>query len=271
MRLAERYATGDRVEAAPRRAAILLRIGCEADASACEAAERFLLDRRVPLDARGTFDLAVLVCRRFPRRCRALADAFDDDTDAPFAWSGGLVRVACDADRTTCGHEDARIALEREYPDDEYQRALATQRFDELAWRCPLEQSNRRYPPEAEVCVALAGRYRDGAGVEKDPARATTYLRLGCDAGSAEGCYQLAHLYRLGIGVRRQRDRAAELYARACTAHHAFACWRLGRQYASGIGVVRDRDRARELLSQSCTDGIEAACRDRDALPQRAP
>ncbi len=276
--LARRYAVGDRVEAAPRRSAIFLRMGCEHDDTVCEVAEEYVIDRRVPMDAPVTFELSKLVCKRLPSSCAAFARAFDTEDGRSHAWAAQFKAAACHANKASCvrgaatspqAQRQSRIEAARDARDADKATAVpwSKRTSRQLEFHCPATPQTLDPYADPEVCLILATRYRDGIGVERDPARAAKYLARACtEADSAEACYRLAAQYRLGVGVRHDFPRAAKLYARACDQQHALACWRLARDYAGGLGVARDVDRARALFDRACNDGIQTACHDRKRL-----
>jgi TPR repeat protein len=45
---------------------------------------------------------------------------------------------------------------------------------------------------DGKACAKMAGRYREGSEVAKDPDRAMAYLRKACDFGDRSACNDLA-------------------------------------------------------------------------------
>jgi len=147
----------------------------------------------------------------------------------------------------------------------------------------------------AEACTTLAGRLQQGAGVEKDPARAAVFLERGCLAGDVHGCARLGHqlvtpgpgqdvvrahpildkgcslssawccaalgqLVEKGEGTSADPQRAAELYRRACDAGNGWSCGALANLHYAGNGVARDHRIAAGLYQRSCDAGERYGC-----------
>ena len=74
-------------------------------------------------------------------------------------------------------------------------------------------------------CALLGEAYRDGAGVDRDEARAVRLFRDACDEGDLLGCKDLGGMQQYGLGgLSRDEAAAASLYRRACDGGEALGC-----------------------------------------------
>ncbi len=93
--------------------------------------------------------------------------------------------------------------------------------------------------------LALAVRYCDGKGIERDYAEAMRWARLAADQGDAPAWDFVGWMYFRGIGVPRNADIAAN-YFKAAAGKSAAAAWNLGQCYFAAQGVEHDIPKALE-------------------------
>jgi uncharacterized protein len=109
-------------------------------------------------------------------------------------------------------------------------------------------------------CNWLGFMYAEGAGVEKDAARAAELYRQACDGGEMFGCFNLGLMYEKFGEAEEDAARAAELYRQACDGGKMVGCNNLGNMYEKGTGVEKDAARAVELYRQACDGGKMVSC-----------
>jgi TPR repeat protein len=89
--------------------------------------------------------------------------------------------------------------------------------------------------------------FLEGDGVEVNPKRGNTYLRLAAEQGHADAQYELGISYRDGRGATANRVEAARWFQQAAEQNHAAALEALADAFADGEGVPQDEDLASEL------------------------
>jgi TPR repeat protein len=124
---------------------------------------------------------------------------------------------------------------------------------------------------DGRSCRRLAYRYSSGAGVARDPERATSLFSRACDLDDPVACVILADRY---VGQAHQDDsaaaliaraqalftKAAGLYKKACDQGKAEGCGGLGDAYIFGRGLSRDVPRGIKLLTSACDADDAASC-----------
>lgn len=116
---------------------------------------------------------------------------------------------------------------------------------------------------EGLACSELAGLYRRGNGVPRDPARATELLRRGCRLGAAHACKLLAWRVARGEDGPAQPADGTRLMEWACRHGDGEAC-RLIAQYHGGghFGLDKSQARRREYLELGCSVGNPVSCNE---------
>jgi len=105
---------------------------------------------------------------------------------------------------------------------------------------------------------SLAVLYENGDGVERDPQKAISLLKLGAEQGHALAMYNLGLHYRYGIGVRRDWGQAYELFAKAAATGFVSAMVEYGAALVEGRGVKNPR-RGVEQLENAAKAGSSRA------------
>jgi TPR repeat protein len=108
----------------------------------------------------------------------------------------------------------------------------------------------------SEATAWLGSCYLYGRGVEKrDVARGVSLIQAAAQADDAAGLMFLGLLYENGAGVERDYAKAADHFSRAVSKGYGPAYARLARLYMRGIGVKQNRRMAFELLNQGAQLG----------------
>lgn len=118
---------------------------------------------------------------------------------------------------------------------------------------------------DGEACARMAGRYRDGSEVAKDPARAAALLRKACDYGDRSSCnalaQELAQSAREGGGGRRDSAEAARLFERLCDRGDLVGCYNRAVMYIDGRGERQSYEAAVPWLEKACAPTYEKGCK----------
>jgi len=101
---------------------------------------------------------------------------------------------------------------------------------------------------------ALAVRYREGKGVEKDYVQALRWGHLAADRGDAAAMDFIGHAYLTGRGVKRNPS-VAFGYFRAAASTSAQAAFNLGQCYFGAQGVELDIPKALESWKKAAEMG----------------
>ncbi len=103
-------------------------------------------------------------------------------------------------------------------------------------------------------CVRYLNLWRQGAGLEKNPAKAAALAELMCSKKSYVGCDSFAEMLDKGEGIPQDRTRAAAIYQISCDNADAkgLSCAALGRMYEEGSVVTQDKEKAFGLYGKSC-------------------
>lgn len=113
---------------------------------------------------------------------------------------------------------------------------------------------------DGQACRLAAEAYREGDGVDPDPARAIDLFGAACELGVAESCMLLARAYHQGDGLRADLEHAAELYEAACEHGEAQACRIVGDLYTTGALEGIDVQRAVTWYRLGCDLGDPESC-----------
>lgn len=113
----------------------------------------------------------------------------------------------------------------------------------------------------AASCMALGRRLERGdRDLGWDEARAARLFLAACHHGSIEGCLALAGLYETGHGIEENAAAAADLYEKACSGGERHACTCLGVIVLEGRGRSQADEVGTGLLDRGCRAGDPAAC-----------
>ena len=113
---------------------------------------------------------------------------------------------------------------------------------------------------DAHAQNAIAVRYREGRGVDRDLRAAVRWHTRAAKNGNADSQYVLGRMYENGEGVKADPYRAAEWYAVAAGAgNHRDAQFALGRLYYRGLGVPHDTGEAITWYLKAARQGQPAA------------
>lgn len=107
----------------------------------------------------------------------------------------------------------------------------------------------------AAACTEQAIALHGGAGVKKDPARATAMATAACEAKAAQ-CYFLAELQQ----AAKKLPEARALYDKACGAGSAIGCHNLAVMLERGQGGAKDAAGAKAAYARACSAGIADDC-----------
>ena len=107
---------------------------------------------------------------------------------------------------------------------------------------------------DAQAQHALAIRYRDGKGVEKDPVQAMRWGHLAADQGDAQAQDLVGFAYLTGRGVKRN-PAIAFGYFHAAAGKSAQAAFNLGQCYFGAQGIDQDIPKALEAWKNAAAMG----------------
>lgn len=105
-------------------------------------------------------------------------------------------------------------------------------------------------------CSSLAEALMVGKDAPKDVPAALGLLVRGCDGGRAEDCTRLGDTQRQGKLVMKDPAGAVTAYRKGCDRGGAIACFNAGTMLATGEGVTKDAAAAVAVWSQACNDSI---------------
>lgn len=103
-------------------------------------------------------------------------------------------------------------------------------------------------------CSTLAGHMIKGEHTQKDVPGALALLQRACDGGRWEDCESIGNIYRDGAAVTKNPLLAIAAYERACDQGGARACNSAGVLYAKGDGLPKDPAKARALYEKGCPE-----------------
>lgn len=106
----------------------------------------------------------------------------------------------------------------------------------------------------APACATLAQHLINGKHTKQDVPGAMSLLQRACDAGRDEDCETIGNLYREGKGVNKNPVAAIAAYEQACDKGGARACNSGGVLYAKGEGLPKDPAKARALYEKGCPE-----------------
>lgn len=146
----------------------------------------------------------------------------------------------------------------RAYQSQDYAAAAA-------AWRRAAERGH----PRAQNGLGVL--FRDGLGVEKDPASAITWFRISAEKGYAYAMFNLGLAYRDGIGVPRSEVEAYKWLLLASTVNYdreaAFERELVARRM-SGQQLKEARARAQAWLDQFFFGSAQRKPKARTRVPR---
>ena len=107
--------------------------------------------------------------------------------------------------------------------------------------------------------LELANLYQNGKYVEKDEAKASTYLLQAAEKGSSEALYLMGVRYENGIGVDANPSESIARYTQAAEMGHPDAQYLLGYKLLNGSGVDRDEKQGVAWLTRAAKQGHPSA------------
>jgi len=107
------------------------------------------------------------------------------------------------------------------------------------------DEAARWYKPAAEnmhaqAQLALGQLYKEGNGVEKNPAQAVLWFQKAADQGLAEAMYELGCCYMVGEGIEKDSAKAASQFMKAAEQEYGYAQYEIGCCYMIGNGVTQN-------------------------------
>ncbi len=108
--------------------------------------------------------------------------------------------------------------------------------------------------------------YRDGDGVEKDSRRAFEWLQKSAEQGYANAQGALGDLYGNGDGIPKDEQLAVAWHQKAAKQGNAITQNNLGVAYEYGNGVSKDVQSAYFWYLLSAAGGVEIAIKNRDRI-----
>jgi TPR repeat protein len=112
----------------------------------------------------------------------------------------------------------------------------------------------------AQDCLDLADRLREGAGMAADSVRAVPLYEKACATEIVEACARAGWAYELGEGVAQDAAQTRLFYEKACEGGDLFSCGRLGWLLSEGDLLGKDETRSLVLSGKACDGGQSAAC-----------
>ena len=127
------------------------------------------------------------------------------------------------------------------------------QPFDEEA----LRQLADRGSADAEFEMGI--RYLGGEGLEKDPAKAATWLQKAADQQHPGAMNAVGTLYEEGIGVAKDEKKAFDWYQKAAKSNFPLAEQNLAECYENGRGVDKNEKESLRWLSKAAHQELPQA------------
>jgi TPR repeat protein len=115
---------------------------------------------------------------------------------------------------------------------------------------------------DARAQAGLGFVYSLGEGVPEDDAQAVTWFRKAADQGERIAQYQMGLAYSAGRGVLQDRMLAADWFRRSAEQEYGPAQWYLGAMYQDGDGVSQNYVEAAKWYRKAADQG--------DAIAQEA-
>jgi hypothetical protein len=91
--------------------------------------------------------------------------------------------------------------------------------------------------------------YRNGLGVDRDPAYAAEWYERAANAGLSRAQANLGALYLTGDGVAQDFSEAARWFTAASVQGHVIAQFYLGMLYENGLGIAKNLSKAMALYN----------------------
>lgn len=110
-----------------------------------------------------------------------------------------------------------------------------------------------------DSAYALAGRYRAGRGVARNPERAIELMTQAAMEGHANAQYKIGEMLATGFGGKLDYSAAREWFQRAADQGQPKALGWLGWMYLRGLGVPADAKAARTWFEKAAVLGEEGA------------
>ena len=128
------------------------------------------------------------------------------------------------------------VAAAASTPTQSCQSAFDAKEWEVAASLCASEARQGTVSAQRNLGVM----YDRGVGVERDPARASDWLRRAAEAGSRDAAYLLGAMYESGRGVTQDDARALAWYSKAALLGDREAQVKVGKAYEQGHGVASD-------------------------------
>jgi localization factor PodJL len=109
---------------------------------------------------------------------------------------------------------------------------------------------------DAKAQLALAVRYSEGRGVDKDDAKAVSLVTKAAQQGLVFAEYRLGAIYERGVGVPKDLAQARSWYERAAKGGSRKAMHNLAVLYADGVGIPQNFPEAARWFRQGADFGL---------------
>jgi TPR repeat protein len=106
-----------------------------------------------------------------------------------------------------------------------------------------------------EGLTLMAGRFRTGDRLPRDPERALRLLRIAAEEGHPPAQYDLARMYEQGLGTEPDQHEAAHWYLQAAQAGDVHAQHHLAEMHIAGRGVPRDLAEGARWMERAAESG----------------
>lgn len=112
---------------------------------------------------------------------------------------------------------------------------------------------------QADACLAMARRTREGLGTIKDPLKTTLFLDAACKLGSHEGCWGSGKAWATGDGVPKDQSHGWDRLREACMLHTP-RCIEGAKAFRAGEWLFPEDNHIIELYDIACQRGDNSAC-----------
>jgi uncharacterized caspase-like protein len=149
----------------------------------------------------------------------------------------------------------------RQYPGvDRFHYQLGRALFASKNYPAALDSYKRAYDlGNTRALTALGAMYDDGAGVDKDPARARFYYGIAAQLKFAPAIASLASQYERGTGTAIDLAKALSLYQQAADLGDISAINKLGIFNEKGLGIDASATKARAYYEKAAGLGNDEA------------
>jgi TPR repeat protein len=102
-----------------------------------------------------------------------------------------------------------------------------------------------------DALVQLAGAFKNGTGITRDPTRCVQLLQQAADSNHLDAQAILGTLMLIGDGIPRNLTRGITLLRNAASAGSTLAQWKFALCLKNGIGTVRDNREAEKWFDKA--------------------